>query len=794
MRFPIFQMRWLKLWRDLQAEKERMVVMLVAITVSLAAVGAVMGGYAVLSREMAANYLGTQPACATLELPAGVDAAALAIARRHPALQEAEARDVVLARAQVNGDWRALLLFVVDDFDALRLNLFKPLAGDWPPPPGTMLIEHTATGMLDAGVGGRVRVKTAHGVAQDIPVTGLVHDPGLAPAWQERSGYGYISRATLATLGELPLLHELRITLRDATADGAMIESVAADLARQLAESGQPVHEIRVPPPRRHPHQRQMTTILFLMLAFSLMALLLSGVLVASSLAAMLARQVREIGVMKALGAQEGQIVRLYAGLVAALGAVGVLLAAPLGLLGATALANAVAGLLNLTIANGQVPAWVFAVQTVAGMLVPLTIAALPIRRASRISVRQAMEQHGAATAPLRLHLARLPRPLRDALRRPVRLALTVVLLAMGGAMFMTALNVSKSWERTIAKVYETRHYDVEVRFHEPQGGAVARRVLAVAGVASAEAWGYSPAAYAQAGKIDVVHTYPDRGHASFSMLAPPPDTRLIAFPLIAGRWLEQGDSDAVVLNHAAAAQVPQVRVGDRIDLSSDGKVATWLVVGIVEEIGAAGVAYVTDAAFARHMDTQGKTRLLRIATRTDTPQAHSEIIRAIEQRLAADGVSVESALPLSELRTAMADHIGILIRALLAMAAVMATVGGLGLSSAMSVSVLERTREFAVLKTIGATPARILRLVGAESLAIALLSWVAALILAIPLTVLVDTLVGNLGFVAPLPLIIAPLPALAWLALAAVLSLAATLLPARRAARLSVAEGVVQL
>ena len=42
--------------------------MLVSIVVSLAAVGAVLGAYAVLTREIAVNYLGTRPASATLEL------------------------------------------------------------------------------------------------------------------------------------------------------------------------------------------------------------------------------------------------------------------------------------------------------------------------------------------------------------------------------------------------------------------------------------------------------------------------------------------------------------------------------------------------------------------------------------------------------------------------------------------------------------------------------------------------------------------------------------------------------
>lgn len=111
-----------------------------------------------------------------------------------------------------------------------------------------------------------------------------------------------------------------------------------------------------------------------------------------------------------------------------------------------------------------------------------------------------------------------------------------------------------------------------------------------------------------------------------------------------------------------------------------------------------------------------------------------------------------------------------------------------------MGVSVLERMREFAVMKTIGATPRRITRLVVAESLFIGMLSWLVALILALPLTLLVDTLVGKLGFVAPLPFVIAPAPALGWLVLVGAVSPVATVIPARRASRLSVAQALLRV
>ncbi|HEV8311900.1 MAG TPA: ABC transporter permease [Burkholderiaceae bacterium] len=786
--------RWRKLWRDALAERGRFVLMLLAVAVSLSAVGAVLGAYAVLTREIAVNYLGTQPAHATLEVRGDVDDAVVARARRDPSVAEAEARDVILARARVGDDWRPLLLFVVDDFARLRLNRFSPEQGEFPPRAGSVLLERTATGMLGASTGGQVQLKTPNGALTAMPVSGLVHDPGLAPAWQERSGYAYVARQTLRQLGEDGTLHELRVRFRGVQESMPAAQAAAEALAQSLRRQGVDVSEVRVPPPSRHPHQRQMTTILFLLLAFSAMALALSGVLVANTLAALLARQVREIGVMKTLGARTGQLAVMYLLLVAAIGLVSLAVAMPLGAGGARGFSSAVATLLNFTLSDAQPPACVWGLQALAGLCVPAAVAAVPVWRACRITVRDAIDRHGVSADRLRPRSTRWPMALRNVARRPSRLALTLALLAAGGAMFMTALNVSQSWERTIAKVYETRHYDVELRLNAAQSLSLRDQLASLPGVRRVEAWGYSEAAFARADRIDVSHAYPDRGHGSFAVMAPPPDTRMISFPLRAGRWLHAGDHDAVVLNHAAIAQQPSLKVGDEVLLSLQGRATRWTLVGIVEEIGAAGVAYVSDEAFARLTDSEGHARLLRVATDASDDQQRMQMIRRLETRLAQAGGHVETAMPLAELRTAMGDHVVILIRALVALAAVMATVGGLGLASSLSISVLERTRELAVMKTLGATPRRLVAMVLSEAQWVGALSSIAAFMLALPLTALLDALVGSLGFVAPLPFVVAWEAVVGWSVLVALVSCAAALPTALRAVRGTVADALVQV
>jgi putative ABC transport system permease protein len=277
-------------------------------------------------------------------------------------------------------------------------------------------------------------------------------------------------------------------------------------------------------------------------------------------------------------------------------------------------------------------------------------------------------------------------------------------------------------------------------------------------------------------------------------MLAPPPSTTLIDYPVIAGRWLEAQDTDAVVLNRLAIAQAPDVKVGSRIALSLGGRATTWRVAGIVEEIGSSAAAYVADASFARAAGIPGRAAMFRIVTTSRTPAARLAAIRSIERDLDAAGMSVAVAIPLAELRTAIGEHILVLISSLLAMAALMAVVGALGLTSTMSVSVVERTREFGVMHAIGAGPRQVRRIVMAEGVFIGALSWPAAAALGVLLSALVGREVGMLAFKVTLPLVMSPTALFGWLAIVVVLAAAATALPAWRASRLSVREALAHV
>ena len=247
-----------------------------------------------------------------------------------------------------------------------------------------------------------------------------------------------------------------------------------------------------------------------------------------------------------------------------------------------------------------------------------------------------------------------------------------------------------------------------------------------------------------------------------------------------------------MVLNHVAAAQRPSAKIGDPISLSAAGRVTQFTLVGIVEEVGSPGVAYVSSQAFSRFVRPDHRGRLLRLATTERTGKDRAHVIAMIENLLTTDKIAVESVFPFSELRTAIGDHIVILTRALVAMAVVLAIVGILGLGSAVGISVVERTREIGVMKAVGATSRRIVSSIVKEALFTAVTSYVVALVLSLPLTWAVEGIIGRIGFLAPLPFIVSPAAILGWGVLLGVATFGATLPPAYRAAALSVRDALV--
>ncbi|GII90758.1 FtsX-like permease family protein [Sinosporangium siamense] len=771
--------RYTKVWRDLRRAGGRIVLMTTAVAVSLIAVGAMLTARTVATREAAAEYAATRPASATLDVAGGVGRALLDQVRARPGIADAAARQTVTARVRVGDAWRKMLLFVVDADDPLRIARFDVERGAWPPPADGIMLERSALAVL--GGGDAVNVTASNGRTGRFAVTGVVHDAALAPASQERTGYGYLTPAGLARLGLTPEPDRLKLVV---AGDQSTVDARARETAEWLTAGGHTVHGVSAPPIGRHPHQSQVDSVTLLFLGFAAAALLLAAVVVATTLGGMLAQQTRQIGVLKTLGATTAQILGTYLLLVLAVGAAALAMAAAPSVLAGVALTGLLSDMLNLDIADTSVPGWVFAALAAAGLGTPLLVALVPLTRAARTTVRAALDHRGVASGtakrPIRVPGGNrlLALAVGNALRRRGRLVLTVALLTAGGALFTGGLNTANAWETWVHDGMARRAYDAEIVLaRSSPADRVTGPLRGVAGVTSVEPLDARPAVPVGGGRVEVARTYPDGGHGALSLVALPAGSRMTDFEVLRGRALREGDRGVTVLNQGAATRFGDPAPGERVTLRVEGKDVTLQVVGVVAEVGGPAAAYTpADAAAA-------------VASAVRLVYGDPGTLGRAEQALAAAGIPVQTVIPTEELRTAVDGHVLILIRTLVVLAGLMALVGALGLASAMGIAVTERTREFGVMQTIGATARTVRLTLILEGLAIGLAGSLLALIAGVPLAAYVGDLLGVLSFGLPLPLDLSLTGMAGWTALGLAAAAAATSVAARRASRLTVKD-----
>lgn len=214
-------------------------------------------------------------------------------------------------------------------------------------------------------------------------------------------------------------------------------------------------------------------------------------------------------------------------------------------------------------------------------------------------------------------------------------------------------------------------------------------------------------------------------------------------------------------------------------------------MVGLVRDLGSPATAYVPAPTFARVTRAPGATRLLAVATTAGGGAARREVIQRVERALEEQGMGIDVSVPVTLLRTAIGAHMSVLLGLILALSALMSLVGLLGLMAAMSMGVVERTRELGVMRAVGASPSLVLRLILGEGVLVGALSSLLAVVLALPLSAVIGYILGGLAFRVPLPLVTSPGAVLAWTGAVLVLSGLATALPAWRASRMTVREAL---
>ncbi len=788
---PIMSLRWQKAWKDLLYNKSRTALVILSIAVGVMAFGSIVGARETINRDLNAAYLSARPDSVTLHTTPFSDSLVHSVARL-PQVEAAAGVRQVRVRARVNGgEWQSLDLIAVEDFTEMPVNRVQPESGAWPPPRREMLLERNALALLDAAPGDTVELELPDGRLRTVPVSGLVYDSSRIPASISGVAYGYVTPETLRWLGLPSSFNQLELII----SPDADLSAVTARAERNIERSGGEVYWSVVAPPGEYPAQEFLDTILWLLGAVGLLALLLSAFLTVNTIQAILVQQVRQIGVMKAIGARTQQVSGIYLRMVLLFGGLALLVALPLGVAGTQWLAHFIAGQLNFDVTTWRQSAGVWGSQVAAALLTPVLAAAYPVLAAARVTVREALSDTGLSEQPRQPGLLdrallslRLSRPmrlsLRNTFRRRGRLALTLLTLSLGGALFVSVLTVRTSMLASLDESLASQGYDVQIQlgrlYREEK---LARLIAEQPGVARLEYWRLESAALVTPGGLE--------GDTVF-LYALPPDTEIFEATLVAGRWLSADDRNAAVVHHMVLDRNPELRLGSDITLNVGDQELTFEIVGVVSDMQprvSAMKAYVPADYFAQASGDAHQANLVQLVTTDHQPGTNARVMQQLERDLARAGVPVQTIQSAGDTRALMTDRFNVIMTMLAIMSLLVVAVGALGLMGTMSINVLERRREIGVMRSIGASNRAVMQIFLTEGVFISLMSWLGAMILVQPLSRYLSRETGELFLQMPLVFDFAGGAALLWLLAVVLIGLLASFMPARSAASLPVRE-----
>lgn len=568
------------------------------------------------------------------------------------------------------------------------------------------------------------------------------------------------------------------------------------------------------------------------LLAFSAIALFVSAIVIANTFSILLARRARETALLRAVGSTRGQVIRsaLIESLVVAVlfTATGVLL----GIAAAWGLAT-----VGWALAGDALPELVFTVgpravlvPVVAGVVVVLVAALRPVVRSSQVAPLAALRPDAALTAGSRAGRWRIAVGALLVLLGAGALVAGAVLPSVfvgvaGGLVSFTGVilvgTVLVPWAVRAVGLVAARPFGpagrlaVDNAVRNPARAAATASALLVGvtlvtmtavGAATArtavtdfingrypvdvvvEGTDVPDSSAAAIGRVDGVTDTAALSGTTATALAgdASTETMVAALPEDLGDVVRAPDVMPTVEHGSvavseAAARTAGVSSGDRVVLQGpNGRVAvTARVEGTFE------TAWLVDPATLGELDAAPATRALFVrlddgADVATTVDEVKELAAGIEQGQVAGGAPVRAA-NMQALDTAL-----VVVLALLAISVIISVVG---IANTLSLSVIERTRESALMRALGMTRGQLRGMLGIESVLLALVGVVlgGALGTGYALAGTRALFGGQIPVSATLPW--AQLAAIA--AVAVVAGLLASVLPARRAARVSPAQAL---
>lgn len=778
-----------KALRDILSDKHRAIVSLLAIIIGMSSFGIVTFCYSIVSREIPKLYRHTNPVSASIFVD-NVDDNLIELTKNFEGIEGFELKANYSFRVQSGQALKTLDLFAAEDFGNAKYNKVSLTDGTFTMGHDEALIEKDALNVANASLGDSVSVILSDDNIRQLRLVGSVNDVSVHPASMHNLVYLYVSFDTLQTLGLTPNKIDYVITGDHYSKEN--IEAISNQYVKMLEYHGYAVKRLDIASnPGESIHMSEYAGSLLLLQIFSVVAFLFSCMIMSNLLSSILNNQIKQIGILKAIGGKTRQIFAAYMMAVLVLVSISAAISIPAVALISGGLSKAMLALGNMVPMSTGVPGYYYALFCAVILIVPIIVACSPLRIGIRITVKEAISDYGIQAKGVgnrEISGTFFTRPvllsLRNATQRKSRLALNITLLALGGAMFVTVVTMMISVQATLDRNLASLNYDYQITVSQKlTDGELENAINGIEEVKAFERW-----------EGGIVQLQQENGQigSSYSVISPPNDTDMMTPDMMTGHWIDQVDTDSVVVSHKFLTTESGYAMGKPILLQINNTVKQFIIAGVLKDFSVAGI-YMNRNTFEQFFPREQTQSSIKLST-VSTIRNKRAFYTSLDKQFENSGVFVIQSESKEEMNDILKSHFLVTLQTFLLIILLIVAVSAFGLAATMNAQTAERTKEIGIMKAIGANKRQIMRIVTTESIFIAIASWVISGVVGFGTSFAGLSIFGTNILKAPLVFQIFPylLSFIIWLGLVIFVGYMASRKTAKRAAKMSIKQALV--
>lgn len=777
---------------DLTRRKARAVFTILTLAIAVASVS-ILAVPALMERTMQREIASTRLADLTVTMrPLELSDAALREVARVPNVAAVQPKSIFSTRVYVGDRRQKALIIAVPDFAAQSVDVINVSSGS-APRDGELLTDsqNAPKEKYDGRAGDRVRVITADGSDTPLPITGTGQYLGGADI-VANGGFAvfYATPETVARLSGAPGTTMLAMRLRDTSRPAA--ERTAAEVRSRLAGVDGFTGYADYPEIRaagEYPGKALFEQVVSIMSVITILALLSALVLLSNTMSTLIGEQTSEIATMKAIGATRRQVRRVYRRTALLLGAIGAVLGVVLGVVLSNAVTSYFASSFYGIDPQLEFDGTMLAIGLVVGLVGPPLAATPAIRRASRLPVREALDASGSALGgqgrleALLRRVRFLPRSsqigLRGVARRKRRTAATAIQVALAVGTLLAVLALGTSVGNLTQGFFANVRWDITATTYasKPFDAEALRTVASLPGVAETQP----------------LLTNGARVEGKNVQAWGLPDNPMYEPELVAGRWptpQEVRSRARVAVIGQAVADTAGVGAGDTLPVRTAAGVIPVRVVGVTtNEIFQGAMVYLPLRTLQSVLGTPDAVNNVWVRSASQDRAEIDQLSTWLEDTLGAGGNQLTTEVKYVAERDQAAANSS-LTTSISVLGLLIVAISMVGLLNAITMGVIERTREIGMLRCTGARARDVRGIFGTEGIVVALTGW----LLGVPLgwlmahglvTLTADVADTDLAFVFPASHLAVTLAG------TIVLAVLVLLVPVRRAVRLRPGEAL---